>query len=586
VRIPAAVWILAAAVASHWFDVRFHYLETEDFIRLFPSSPGTAFPSTVFRPMHDVFCLLARRLFDVSPAGIQWAKVLLIWAASTGVWAAGRRLGLSARWALFSGLLYAAHPLHSGVMLNLLHVDDLLLSGFGLGAFAAYLRARETSHAGWTLLCCAALLGALLSKETAVVLPLLFIAFDRAWVRAGEGAGISIRRYVPLLATVAVYALLAASFSGSRYGGWVLFPESPAAPLVRLLRYLPLFGDPFAARPPAAAAVLASVVVLAVLLRVFPGGWRVRAFVGGWLILPLLPVSGFVTTERLRGYLASLPHPSWHLALSGAAAAWLAAAALERAQARAGPRAAVLAAGILLAGGAAAASLHAASRRREFANEVVDKAFLEEGYRFSGGRFDSVMMSLPLIRREDPATFDAIGSAVRSAAGTSGPWITDLFAEASIYEDIERPYRLLEALSHKGIRRFHEQLAASPDGFAGDIVSAARLQDRGVALFGEGHEAGAESSFRAALRLNPENLFAKLSLATVLAKAGRPREALAQYDGLLALHPEDDVFHADALLARALLLETMGRAADAARDRQAARDIVAASPDWKLRRRL
>ena len=108
-----------------------------------------------------------------------------------------------------------------------------------------------------------------------------------------------------------------------------------------------------------------------------------------------------------------------------------------------------------------------------------------------------------------------------------------------------------------------------------------RLSDEGVSLFQAGSIRDAEARFREALALGPDNLSAQLSLGAILARAGRPQEALACYDRAAAsgLASGDDA--AGLLAARADAQEALGRRDLARRDRQAA--LRSASPSWPWR---
>jgi|GEM_PF-1634191 len=80
-----------------------------------------------------------------------------------------------------------------------------------------------------------------------------------------------------------------------------------------------------------------------------------------------------------------------------------------------------------------------------------------------------------------------------------------------------------------------ERLASQPDADAG-LAYVARF-NLGVALANLGDRAGAEASYREALRQNPAFLQGHLNLGTLLEQQGRIDEALAQWRCILALDP-------------------------------------------------
>lgn len=140
-----------------------------------PSSPGN-----YYRPL---FLLLARAnyaLFAGRPLG--WhlfavgMHVLVTWI----VYLVVRKMTGQFTTAWLAALIFGVHPIHNEVVAWVCGTPESLFAVLFLLAFLAFLRSQEGSKILWMSLSCALYALALLSKETAIVLPAL--AFAYAWV--------------------------------------------------------------------------------------------------------------------------------------------------------------------------------------------------------------------------------------------------------------------------------------------------------------------------------------------------------------------------------------------------------------------
>ena len=107
--------------------------------------------------------------WEVTNLALHTIAVLLLWALA-------RRL-LGDGWgALMTGLLFAVHPLTSEPVNYVISRSELLAAALYLAAFLTYVRARGgESHARLSLACFCL---ALLSKSTAITLPLALLAYE------------------------------------------------------------------------------------------------------------------------------------------------------------------------------------------------------------------------------------------------------------------------------------------------------------------------------------------------------------------------------------------------------------------------
>lgn len=88
--------------------------------------------------------------------------------------------------AWLSALIFGVHPMHHEVVAWVSATTESLFAVMFLVAFVAYLKSREGSKAIWTTVSCIFYILALLSKETAIILPVLAFAYD--WIQsAPEG---------------------------------------------------------------------------------------------------------------------------------------------------------------------------------------------------------------------------------------------------------------------------------------------------------------------------------------------------------------------------------------------------------------
>ena len=174
---------------SHFDDSRL-ILESQDLIGRLSFVPK-AFNEAVFhsdsnrqyyRPLLTVSFVLDAQWGGSSPFAYHLTNVLLHLAASCLVCGVMLKLKVAKRWTLFFSLLFAVHPSLVQAVAWIPGRNDTLLAVLVLLAFLFMVKFAETGrfaplvgHAAlWTL--------ALLTKETAIVLPLLCIAYFR-WIQ-------------------------------------------------------------------------------------------------------------------------------------------------------------------------------------------------------------------------------------------------------------------------------------------------------------------------------------------------------------------------------------------------------------------
>ncbi len=173
-----------------------------------------------YRPLTTLSFMIDRLVWGLSPSGFHLTNLLLHVACVLLVFAVARRLfGKRSPAPFVSALLFAVHPIHTESVAWISGRTDLLATAFCLSVL--YLRRPEGARsrraarivAGVALAACAQL-----SKETALILPLLVYLQDRAH-------GESRRRAVSLMLP---YAAVSAATLGLRFA--LRLPTNPLTP--------------------------------------------------------------------------------------------------------------------------------------------------------------------------------------------------------------------------------------------------------------------------------------------------------------------------------------------------------------------
>ncbi len=180
---------------------------------LFPDSPAN-----YYRPLNLLWFRLNDALFGMHPAGWHATTVLLHVMATFLVYVLARRLSGKPLAAVFAALLFAVHPTRHEVVAWISGTTESLWAVLFLSAFLAYLKSREGHRVRWILVSCGLYAAALLTKETAIMLPAIVMA--HAWIYGGsssESQGVTPgNRFADAAALGAGYALVALAYMAAR----------------------------------------------------------------------------------------------------------------------------------------------------------------------------------------------------------------------------------------------------------------------------------------------------------------------------------------------------------------------------------
>jgi len=265
------------------------------------AGPGASY----YRPLVSLSFWLDLKVSHGSPHWFHLINLLLYALASAAVTLVLWELLHSGVWALLGGLLFAAHSSHVESVAFVSGRTDIMLTLFiGIAAFAL-LRSFRKHNRWWWLVVLAAFGCALLSKETAVLFPLLValaplligVRYDRRYWLLVLATLAVLAGYL-LLRSAAVPVLLPLAGRGgllSRLGamvnGFGLYVRMFLWPFAHHAWYQ-AGGSPLApvSNIIAAALLVTSAILFALKRRFVATRWGYA-----WAIAFLLPVAGFVS---------------------------------------------------------------------------------------------------------------------------------------------------------------------------------------------------------------------------------------------------------------------------------------------------
>ncbi len=241
-----------------------------------------------YRPFAILTFAAEYRLWGLNPFGFHLTNLLLHLLCTWLVWRLAGRFFESGRWALVAAGIFAIHPAHMEAMLWVSGRFDLLVCTCVLGSLLAYLNWQR--HGGaWFAASIALFALGLNSKETALILPVVLVAYE--WLHRRRGT--HKRPTGQLLAAFTAFGFVALAYLVVRlrlFGGLGTLPppygvdlSSPSAlgiilwnfsqyvlDLVFLIQIDAIYIDAFWSRYPGLLVVI-TLAALAVVI----GSWRV-----------------------------------------------------------------------------------------------------------------------------------------------------------------------------------------------------------------------------------------------------------------------------------------------------------------------
>jgi protein O-mannosyl-transferase len=447
--------------------------------------------------------------------------------------------------------LWAAHPLQTEAVTQIVQRAESLAGLFYLLTLYAFVRAAEGGGGRWLAFSVAACLLGVATKETVATAPLAVLLYDRTFVAGGFLAACRTRRryYGALAATWLLLCGLAwaaggrggsAGFNTGLDWGRYLLAQAEALPLYLRLALWPrgLTFDYGTQTPDELLDVAGSALVLCALaIATVYALWRhPRAgFLGAWFFLvhaptALVPVATQVVAER-RMYL-----PLAALAAGAVAGAYLAWG--RRVIAGAAVATLTLAAGTVARnadyGSAVALWSDTVAKRpaNPRARNNLGLALTE------AGRPAEAVPHLREALRLAPDYFDARNNLGNALAAVGRPDEAVAEFQQLIAADPDN------AVAHYNLARVIAQtghLAEAARGYEAALRRRAdfpaALNELGHVLIRLGNPEAAEARFRAALQLAPDDATLHNNLGNALAAQNKVSEALASYQNALRLVP-------------------------------------------------
>ena len=156
------------------------------------TSPLPADQEITHRPVRTVALAIQHHFFGRNPAGYRMVNILLHILNGLLVFVLLRVL-VSRPWpALLGASLFIVHPIQTESVAYIAGQRDVLFTAFYLLGFLSYVWYRGTTRTGCLILAGLAYLLGLLTKEMAITLPLLWVAYDLFQSLPGTGPGVTL----------------------------------------------------------------------------------------------------------------------------------------------------------------------------------------------------------------------------------------------------------------------------------------------------------------------------------------------------------------------------------------------------------
>lgn len=140
-------------------------------------------PGNYYRPVFLLWLLINHTLFGLSPLGWHLTTVMLHLVSTLSVFLIAKKLTKDEAAAGFAALIFGFHPVHIEAVVWISGVTEPLLAALLLPSFLCFLNSREHRNRNQYLASLGLFVFALLSKETAVILPMIVAAY--VWIFEG-----------------------------------------------------------------------------------------------------------------------------------------------------------------------------------------------------------------------------------------------------------------------------------------------------------------------------------------------------------------------------------------------------------------
>ncbi|HEY9245981.1 MAG TPA: tetratricopeptide repeat protein, partial [Candidatus Methanoperedens sp.] len=167
-----------------------------------------------YRPLMHLIYMFNYHLFGLNPWGFHLVNILFHAGGSVLVYITAMRFLKEAHPSTFNtylslpfitAILFATHPIHTEVVAWVAAVPEIAFTFFFLLSFYLYMRSEDGSRSNY-ILSLVSYAFALLSKETALTLPIILVAYDFVLkVRPLRSVKEHFKTYIPYLIVTALY---------------------------------------------------------------------------------------------------------------------------------------------------------------------------------------------------------------------------------------------------------------------------------------------------------------------------------------------------------------------------------------------
>ena len=270
----------------------------------------------IYRPLRTLSFAADYSIWGLRPFGFHLTNLLWHFIASALVFVVCLRLDLSRRAALAAGVLFAVHPAQVEAVTWIASRADVMAAVFMLASFLLFLQSRASMSSGFAPLIASllAFIFALLSKETAIVLPILLIAYEVSF-RLKHRFGRGLLKHALFVSAAIIYfmgrAYMLHTISQQGYWGgsflvtvltmakcFLIYLKLVFLPsLINCMEYMVKLAVP----PVSMSSILPLALVCAFVAGVFIV-WQISPVAGfglGWFLIALAPVSNIFPISML-----------------------------------------------------------------------------------------------------------------------------------------------------------------------------------------------------------------------------------------------------------------------------------------------
>jgi len=472
--------------------------------------------SHAYRPLQMLTYLVDYRLWKLETRGYHVTSLLWHVLAALCVFGLAYRLSSDRLLALFAGLLFVSHPVHTEAVSYISGRSDPMAAVFLLASFLAYIDRDLKRALPMTVAAAAAYAAALLCREASLALPVLLLAYHLTFREK-----IDENRFLSLIVLTGLYVLgraVAVQDLLSDPGNLMTFKQRLFGFFAALSQYAGLLVWPahlhmeygLPRLPLTDLRVVSGIVLLAAVVFVaWSAGRRnkVASFSLQWFLIALLPVSNlFPVNAYMAEHWLYLPSIGFFL---------LVAQGLRSLWARRALQPAALA---VFLGAMAASSL---LTRAQNLTWVQPQAFYERTLRYAP---DSIRAAVNLanIYQEKGRTQEAeeLYKKVLAASPDDAMALSNL---ANIYRERGRPQEA-EAL-------YEEAMEAEP----GYELS---YNNQGNIYEDSGQHEEAILMYKKAIEVNPQYAGSYYNLGNVYQNMGQFEEAITWYEKAIEFNPD------------------------------------------------